>query len=164
MKIGLGLYRHQPNRAHYDFARQCSATHLVIRLADQPAMYQRLIDMDPSPDYSRPVGVRQNIGASNEMSSGWPFSRVISRIDAPYRTLNRPSRFAVSSASTLPSFQCAFTTTPPRARRSDVDLPAVRVIPAVVKKELGSCHQNRHPAPAQKFLIAAERVMFPHVL
>jgi mannonate dehydratase len=34
MKIGLGLYRHQLNREHYDFARQCGATHLVIHLVD----------------------------------------------------------------------------------------------------------------------------------
>ncbi len=29
MKLGLGLYRHQLNREHYDFARQCGATHVV---------------------------------------------------------------------------------------------------------------------------------------
>lgn len=34
MKIGLGLYRHQLNRSHYDFARQCGATHLVVHLVD----------------------------------------------------------------------------------------------------------------------------------
>lgn len=34
MKIGLGLYRHQLNREHYDFARQCGATHLVVHLVD----------------------------------------------------------------------------------------------------------------------------------
>ena len=34
MKLGLGLYRHQLNREHYDFARQCGATHLVVHLVD----------------------------------------------------------------------------------------------------------------------------------
>lgn len=34
MKIGLGLYRHQLNREHYDFARQCGATHLIVHLVD----------------------------------------------------------------------------------------------------------------------------------
>ncbi len=34
MKIGLGLYRHQLDRQHYDFARQCGATHLVVHLVD----------------------------------------------------------------------------------------------------------------------------------
>ena len=34
MKLGLGLYRHQLNREHYDFAKQCGCTHLVIHLVD----------------------------------------------------------------------------------------------------------------------------------
>ena len=34
MKVGLGLYRHQLDRAHFDFARQCGATHLVVHLVD----------------------------------------------------------------------------------------------------------------------------------
>ncbi len=34
MKLGFGLYRHQLNAEHYDFARQCGATHLVVHLCD----------------------------------------------------------------------------------------------------------------------------------
>jgi mannonate dehydratase len=34
MNLGLGLYRHQLNREHYQFARQCGCTHLVIHLVD----------------------------------------------------------------------------------------------------------------------------------
>jgi len=34
MKLGLGLYRHQLNREHYDFAKQCGCTHLIIHLVD----------------------------------------------------------------------------------------------------------------------------------
>ena len=34
MKLGLGLYRHQLNREHYQFARQCGCTHLVVHLVD----------------------------------------------------------------------------------------------------------------------------------
>lgn len=34
MKLGLGLYRHMLNRQHYDFAKQCGCTHLVIHLVD----------------------------------------------------------------------------------------------------------------------------------
>ena len=34
MKLGLGLYRHQLNREHYDFAKQCGCTHLVVHLVD----------------------------------------------------------------------------------------------------------------------------------
>ncbi|MEM1137462.1 MAG: mannonate dehydratase [Bacteroidota bacterium] len=34
MKLGLGLYRHMLNRAHYDFARQAGCTHLIVHLVD----------------------------------------------------------------------------------------------------------------------------------
>jgi mannonate dehydratase len=34
MKLGLGLYKHMLNRQHYDFARQCGCTHLVVHLVD----------------------------------------------------------------------------------------------------------------------------------
>lgn len=34
MKLGIGLYRHMLNKAHYDFAKQCGCTHLVVHLVD----------------------------------------------------------------------------------------------------------------------------------
>jgi len=34
MKLGFGLYRHMLNDQHYQFARQCGATHLVVHLVD----------------------------------------------------------------------------------------------------------------------------------
>ncbi len=34
MKLGLGLYRHQLDRDHYRFAKQCGCTHLVAHLVD----------------------------------------------------------------------------------------------------------------------------------
>lgn len=34
MKLGMGLYRHMLNREHYDFARQCGCTHLIVHLVD----------------------------------------------------------------------------------------------------------------------------------
>jgi len=34
MKLGLGLYKHMLNKAHYDFAKQCGCTHLVVHLVD----------------------------------------------------------------------------------------------------------------------------------
>lgn len=34
MKLGFGLYRHQLDRDHYRFARQCGATHIVAHLVD----------------------------------------------------------------------------------------------------------------------------------
>ena len=34
MKLGFGLYRHQLDRDHFRFARQCGATHVVVHLVD----------------------------------------------------------------------------------------------------------------------------------
>ncbi|MGB5435877.1 MAG: mannonate dehydratase [Maribacter sp.] len=34
MKLGFGLYRHMLNTKHYNFAKQCGATHLVIHMVD----------------------------------------------------------------------------------------------------------------------------------
>src|SRR6185312_1944758 len=34
MKLGLGLYRHMLDRRHFDFAKQCGCTHLVVHLVD----------------------------------------------------------------------------------------------------------------------------------
>ena len=34
MKLGFGLYRHMLNDQHYQFARQCGATHLVVHMVD----------------------------------------------------------------------------------------------------------------------------------
>jgi len=34
MKLGFGLYRHMLNDKHYQFAKQCGATHLVVHLVD----------------------------------------------------------------------------------------------------------------------------------
>jgi mannonate dehydratase len=34
MKLGLGLYKHMLNQQHYNFAKQCGCTHLVVHLVD----------------------------------------------------------------------------------------------------------------------------------
>lgn len=34
MKLGFGLYKHMLNEAHFKFAKQCGATHLVVHLVD----------------------------------------------------------------------------------------------------------------------------------
>jgi mannonate dehydratase len=34
MKLGFGLYKHMLNEEHYQFARQCGATHVVVHLVD----------------------------------------------------------------------------------------------------------------------------------
>ena len=55
MKAGLGLYRHQLDRAHFDFARQCGATHLVVHLVD----------------YFNQTGSHANAGQPTGGSDGW---------------------------------------------------------------------------------------------
>ena len=34
MKLGLGLYRHMLDDAHFAFARQCGATHIIVHMCD----------------------------------------------------------------------------------------------------------------------------------
>ncbi len=34
MKLGIGLYRHMLDKNHFDFARQCGCTHVVVHLVD----------------------------------------------------------------------------------------------------------------------------------
>lgn len=40
MKLGLGFYRHQLNRDHYRFAKQCGCSQLVIHLVDYFKSYR----------------------------------------------------------------------------------------------------------------------------
>lgn len=50
MHIGFGLYRHQLDDAHFAFARQCGATHLIVHLCDY---FRQSEDMSRS---NQPVG------------------------------------------------------------------------------------------------------------
>ncbi len=50
LKLGFGLYRHMLDDAHYAFARQCNATHIVVHMCD----YFRGADGGPRAD--QPVG------------------------------------------------------------------------------------------------------------
>lgn len=65
MKIGLGLYRHQLNREHYDFARQCGATHLIVHLVD----YFRQGDHNPSGN--QPTGSVRGWGLAGDPDRLW---------------------------------------------------------------------------------------------
>ena len=53
MKLGFGLYRHQLDGEHFDFARQCGATHLVVHLCDY--FHQGSAGSDGD-DANQPVG------------------------------------------------------------------------------------------------------------
>ena len=65
MKIGLGLYRHQLNRRHYDFARQCGATHLIVHMVD----YFRQGDRNPTDN--QPTGGVAGWGLAGDAGRLW---------------------------------------------------------------------------------------------
>ncbi len=65
MKIGLGLYRHQLNREHYDFARQCGATHLVVHLVDYFRQRGR------NPKGNQPTGDVRGWGLAGDPDQLW---------------------------------------------------------------------------------------------
>jgi mannonate dehydratase len=65
MKLGLGLYRHQLNRQHYDFARQCGATHVVAHLVD----YFNQGENNPSDN--QPTGSHDGWGVAGDPQRLW---------------------------------------------------------------------------------------------
>jgi mannonate dehydratase len=65
MKIGLGLYRHQLDREHYDFARQCGATHLVVHLVDYFRQGER------NPTDNQPTGSDGGWGRAGDPDRLW---------------------------------------------------------------------------------------------
>lgn len=70
MKLGLGLYRHQLNREHYDFARQCGCTHLVIHLVD----YFRSSRSNQPGD--QPVGDDSGWGLAGDPDRLWTYEEL----------------------------------------------------------------------------------------
>ncbi len=65
MKLGLGLYRHQLDEAHYRFARQCGCSHLVIHLVD----YFRSSSSNRPGD--QPVGSAAGWGLAGDPDRHW---------------------------------------------------------------------------------------------
>ena len=70
MKLGLGLYRHQLNREHYDFAKQCGCTHLVIHLVD----YFRSSRSNQPGD--QPVGDDSGWGLAGDPDRLWTYEEL----------------------------------------------------------------------------------------
>lgn len=62
LKLGFGLYRHQLNGEHYDFARQCGATHLVVHLCDY--FYQGDVAESGQGAANQPVGGSEGWGVA----------------------------------------------------------------------------------------------------
>jgi mannonate dehydratase len=70
VKLGLGLYRHQLNAEHYQFARQCGCTHLVIHLVD----YFRSARSNQLGD--QPVGDDAGWGLAGDPNRLWDYEEL----------------------------------------------------------------------------------------
>ena len=70
MKLGLGLYRHQLDAAHYRFARQCGCTHLVVHLVD----YFRSSRSNQPGD--QPVGDDSGWGLAGDPDRLWSYEEL----------------------------------------------------------------------------------------
>jgi mannonate dehydratase len=70
MKLGFGLYRHQLDDAHFAFARQCGATHLVIHLVD----YFRSSRNNRTGD--QPLGDDSGWGLAGDPDQLWSFEEL----------------------------------------------------------------------------------------
>jgi mannonate dehydratase len=70
MKLGLGLYRHQLNAEHYQFAKQCGCSHLVVHLVD----YFRSSRSNQTGD--QPVGDDAGWGLAGDPSKLWTYEEL----------------------------------------------------------------------------------------
>ncbi len=63
MKLGFGLYKHMLNTEHYNFAKQCGATHLVIHLVDYFGHNKDNVD--------QPIGGKRGWGKAGNSNEIW---------------------------------------------------------------------------------------------
>ena len=70
MKLGLGLYRHQLNRDHFQFAKQCGCTHLVIHLVDYFRSSRSNLPGD------QPVGDDSGWGLAGDPEKIWTYKEL----------------------------------------------------------------------------------------
>jgi mannonate dehydratase len=70
VKLGLGLYRHQLNRDHFQFAKQCGCTHLVIHLVDYFRSSRSNLPGD------QPVGDDSGWGLAGDPEKIWTYKEL----------------------------------------------------------------------------------------
>ena len=68
MKLGFGLYRHMLNTEHYNFAKQCGATHLVIHLVDYFGHNKDSAD--------QPIGCTKGWGSAGNPNEIWSYEEL----------------------------------------------------------------------------------------
>ncbi|MDO6604125.1 mannonate dehydratase [Arenibacter palladensis] len=69
MKLGFGLYRHMLNTEHYNFAKQCGATHLVIHLVDYFGHNKDNAD--------QPIGGKEGWGKAGNPNEIWSLEELL---------------------------------------------------------------------------------------
>jgi len=69
MKLGFGLYKHMLNTEHYNFAKQCGATHLVIHLVDYFGHNKDSAD--------QPIGGTEGWGKAGNANQIWSLEELI---------------------------------------------------------------------------------------
>lgn len=68
MKLGFGLYKHMLNTEHYNFAKQCGATHLVIHLVDYFGHNKGNAD--------QPIGGKEGWGKAGKTNELWSYEEL----------------------------------------------------------------------------------------
>jgi mannonate dehydratase len=69
MKLGLGLYRHQLDEEHFQFAKQCGCTHLIVHLVD----YFHSSGNQPG---DQPVGDDTGWGLAGDREKLWTYEEL----------------------------------------------------------------------------------------
>ena len=72
MKLGFGLYRHMLNEAHYKFAKQCGATHLVVHMVDYFGH-----EKNNKSNANQPIGEAQGWGKAGNSNEIWSLEELI---------------------------------------------------------------------------------------
>ena len=71
MKLGFGLYKHMLDDAHYRFARQCGATHIIIHLVDY------FNSKKPGETSDQPVGGEDGWGYAGNPAQLWTVDELV---------------------------------------------------------------------------------------
>lgn len=71
MKLGLGLYKHMLNKQHYDFARQCGCTHVVVHLVDY------FNKGNQTNNNNQPIGDDQGWGIAGDPDKLWTVKELL---------------------------------------------------------------------------------------
>lgn len=71
MKLGLGLYYHMLNRQHFDFAKQCGCSHLVVHLVDY---FNKSSQGNIN---NQPIGNEMGWGIAGHSSRAWELDELL---------------------------------------------------------------------------------------